>query len=88
MSLLIALVVVLFGGVKSEESCEQGNDASEKTGQFGDWKNSGRKSKLEHETGPDLDAPYFEDLWGYKVAWRLEEDGWTDHMRRQMLNLG
>ena len=46
MSLHIALVIVLFGGVKSEESCEQSNDASEKTGECVDWKNSGRKSKF------------------------------------------
>ena len=44
--------------------------------------------KYVQSTEADLDAPYFKDLWGYKVAWRLEEDGWNDHMRKQMLNLG
>ena len=34
-----------------------------------------------------LDAPHFEDLWGYKVAWRLREDGWCDRKRRAMIIL-
>jgi len=72
----MVLLIVLFVGVvqseQSEESCGHNDvDSSEEL----------------HETEADLEAPYFEDLWGYKVAWRLEEDGWDDRKRRQMLNL-
>ncbi len=41
------------------------------------------------ERGPEvkINDAFFDDIWGYRVNWRLSEDGWDDEKRLQMLNL-